>query len=66
MPIATILPIAIQLLEMTPQIVTGVEDFVASVEKLWGVATANTAPTAEEQATYDAALNAAHAALQAS
>lgn len=64
--IATLLPLVIQLLSMTPQIVSGAEDFVWSVETLWNVATAGNPPSADEQSQYDAALDAAHAALQAS
>ena len=64
--IATILPLIVQLLGMAPQIISGAEDFVSGIEKAWGVASSNTAPTADEQAQYDAALAAAHTALQAS
>lgn len=64
--IATLLPLIVQLLEMTPQIITGAEDFVSGIETAWSVASSNTTPTAAEQAQYDTALEAAHAALQAS
>lgn len=64
--IATLLPLIVQLLSLTPQIISGAESFVAGIEQAWSVATANTAPTADEQAQYDVALASAHAALQAS
>ena len=64
--IATLLPLVVQRLRMAPTLISGAEDFVAAIESAWGVATATAAPTAAEQAQYDAALASAHAALQAS
>ncbi len=59
MSIAALLPLLVSILSEAPSV-------VSSVESIWGLATATTAPTADEQATYDAALEAAHKALQAS
>lgn len=57
--IATLLPLIVGILTQLPQAIAG-------VEQIWQLATQTTAPTAEEQAAYDAALEAAHQALQAS
>ncbi len=64
--ISIILPIILQLLELAPQLVTGGERIVAAVQSIWEAATSNVAPTADEQAQYDAAIEASHAAFQAS
>lgn len=55
--IAAVLPLLVQILAALP-------GAVDSVHQIWTLATQTTAPTAEEQATYDAALEAAHKALQ--
>jgi hypothetical protein len=57
--LAALLPVLLNALLETPQI-------VAEVESIWTTATSSTAPTAEQQAAIDAALDAAHAKLQAS
>jgi hypothetical protein len=57
--IALLLPELITILSEAPSVIT-------NVQKIWDLATATTAPTADEQVAYDAALDAAHTALQAS
>jgi hypothetical protein len=57
--IANILPLLVSILSEIPQAID-------AVRQIWALATQTTAPTAEEQAAYDAALDAAHKALQAS
>ena len=57
--LAEIIPLITAILSAAPQV-------VAEVEAMWRVLTASTAPTTAEQATIDAALDAAHKALQAS
>jgi hypothetical protein len=57
--LAELIPLITSMLAAAPQIVT-------DVEALWKVLTAKTPPTAAEQASVDAALEAAHTALQAS
>jgi hypothetical protein len=64
--ISVILPIVLQLLELAPQLVTGGQAFIAAAQSIWETATSNVAATADEQAQYDAALEASHAAFQAS
>ena len=64
--ISVILPIVLQLLELAPQLITGGERIVAAVEDIWRTATSNVAATPEEQQQYADALDAAHAAFQAS
>ena len=57
--IATLLPLIVGILTEVPQAID-------AVRQIWALATQNAVPTAEEQAAYDAALDAAHKALQAS
>jgi hypothetical protein len=57
--LAEIIPILTAILAAAPQVVT-------EVEAAWKLLTATTAPTTDEQAAIDAALEAAHKALQAS
>lgn len=57
--VATVLPLLLQILESLP---SAVED----VKNIWATATSQEAPTAEQQAQVDAALEAAHKALQSS
>jgi len=57
--IATLLPLLVSILGQLPSA-------IAAVENIWSLATQTTAPTPAEQAQYDAALDAAHKALQAS
>lgn len=57
--IASLLPVLVSILTEAPQVID-------SVKSIWALATQTTAPTADEQATFDDALDAAHAALQAS
>lgn len=59
MPIAALLPLLTSILAAAPQVI---ED----VKQIWALATSSTAPTADEQAQIDTALDAAHKALQAS
>jgi hypothetical protein len=57
--IAAVLPLLLQLLQETPELV---ED----VKTAWGLLTSSTPATTDQQAQIDAALDAAHTALQAS
>lgn len=57
--IAVLLPLLVSILGEAPQL-------IASVQSIWTLASQTTAPTADEQAAFDAALDAAHKALQAS
>jgi len=57
--VAVVLPVALQLLEDTPALIGEVQQFADLLKS-------NNALTAEQQAQIDAALQAAHAALQAS
>jgi hypothetical protein len=57
--IAAVLPVLIKLLEKDPQL-------AGYVKEAWGALTARDQPTAEQQAQMDAALEAAHKALQES
>lgn len=59
MPIAALLPLLIQILAAMPQT-------IESVREIWDLFTRETAPTPEERAAFDAALEEAHKALQAS
>ena len=56
--IAGMIPVLLEILQAAPGI-------VSSVEKLWEMVKANEAPTPEQQAQIDAALDAAHKELQA-
>jgi hypothetical protein len=64
MPIAAILPLLTQLLGLAAQAAVDGPKIVESVKSIWSVATSSTPPSADEQAEYDAALDAAHQALQ--
>lgn len=66
MPIAAILPLLTQLLALAAQAAEDAPSIIASVKSIWSVATSKAPPTTDEQAAYDAALDAAHQALQAS
>ena len=57
MPIATILPILVSILGQAPQVID-------SVKRIWDLLTQTSAPTADEQAQFDAALDAANKAVQ--
>lgn len=59
MPIATLIPLLVEILGALP-------GAVDSVRQIWRLATQTTAPTADEQAQMDAALDAAHRVLQQS
>lgn len=57
MVIADLLPLLVTIL-------TNIPAAVESVHNIWNLATQDTAPTADEQSAMDAALDAAHQALQ--
>ena len=57
--LTTLLPTLLGLLQMTPSLVTEIEQVI-------GFLKGGNPPTPEQQATIDAALDAAHQALQAS
>jgi hypothetical protein len=57
--LTALIPILTAILTEAPQV-------VSEIENVWKLLTATTAPTAAEQQAMDDALNAAHAALQAS
>lgn len=59
MDIAAFIPLLTAILEAAPQV-------VAEIEAVWNMLTQQTAPTADQQAQIDAALKAAHEALQQS
>ena len=59
MSIAEWLPIIMSMLSKAPKV-------IEEVKQIWALLTQATAPTADEQAAFDAALDAAHKALQAS
>jgi hypothetical protein len=58
--LVTLLPTLLGLLQMAPQLVTEIEQVIGWLKGNGAV------PTADQQAQIDAALDAAHAALQAS
>lgn len=60
MPYASIIALLEALLELIPQ----VPELIAGVETAIGLLQSDAEPTPEEQATLDAALDAAHKALQ--
>jgi hypothetical protein len=62
MPIATI----IALIEALAQFAPKIPEIVTAVETAVGLLKSGTPPTADQQAQFDAALTAAHNALQAS
>jgi hypothetical protein len=64
MPIATILPLVLEALKMAPQLVSTGREVVDGAKQIWAAVTAENPPTADQQAEYDAALDAAHRALQ--
>ena len=55
--IATILPLVVSILGQLPQALD-------AARTIWDLATKEEAPTAEEQAAFDAALEEAHQAVQ--
>lgn len=57
--LTAMLPVLLQLLEETPAL-------VADVKQAWDLLSTQTPPTPEQQSQIDAALDAAHAKLQAS
>jgi hypothetical protein len=57
--IATLLPLLVSILTELPQA-------IEAAKEVWALATQTTAPTPAEQTAFDAALDKAHAALQAS
>jgi Flp pilus assembly pilin Flp len=62
--IAELLPVLLALLREAPALVATGAEVVEGVKKIWAGVTAEVPPTADEQAEYDAALLAAHTALQ--
>jgi len=64
--IAAILPIALELLKEAPAAIEVGGEIIDGVKKIWNGVAAVNPPTADQQAQYDAALRAAHEALQAS
>lgn len=65
-PLAVLLPLVIQLIEMAPGLIKTGRRAVEVAQDIWEEATSNEAPTDEERARYQAALEATHAAFQAS
>ncbi len=61
-----ILPIVLQLLALAPQFITGGQRIIEAAKSIWEGAQSDVVATPEEQAQYDAALETAHAELQAS
>jgi len=57
--------VLLALLAAVTQLAPQIPEVIAGVETAIRLAQSNTAPTAEEQATIDAAFEAAHAAFQA-
>lgn len=55
--LTAVLPVLLQLVEETPAL-------VAEVQQAWQLLTSSTAATADQQASIDAALDAAHQKLQ--
>lgn len=66
MPIATLLPLLVQLLGLAAQAAQDAPAIIASIRSIWDVATASSPPTPEQDAEYRTALDEAHRALQAS
>lgn len=64
MNIDTMLPLLTQLLALAASAAEDGPKIVASIKNIWTVVTATTPPTADQAAEYDAALDAAHQALQ--
>lgn len=63
---SAIISAAITVLQNAPALVSGVQEAIAAGKQLWDIATNDTPPTDDQLAQYDAALQAAHKALQAS
>lgn len=63
--IAMLLPLALEMLKLAPQIAADAPLFVQGIEQAWKVATAHEAPTADQLAQYQAALDETYQALQA-
>lgn len=57
MPIASLLPLLLQVMAVLPEAIDG-------VQSIWSVATAKEPPTHAQQTEYDRALEEAHRALQ--
>lgn len=57
--LTAVLPVLLQLLEETPAL-------IGDVKQAWTLLSSQTLPTADQQSQIDAALDAAHAKLQAS
>lgn len=63
--LTAVLPALLQLLEEAPTLIADGEAVVAEVRQAWALLSSQAAPTADQQAQIDAALDKAHAALQA-
>jgi hypothetical protein len=64
MDFAAALAFVVELIKYAPQIKDGAEDIIEGAKQVWAGLTAETPPTDQQQAEYDAALKAAHEALQ--
>lgn len=64
--LAVVLPLILQLLEMAPGFIASGRKLIDAAEAMWDDVTSEEEPTPEEQAQYAAALDASHAAFQAS
>ena len=66
MGVSAIISAAITVIQNAPALISGVKEAIDAGKQLWDIATAEAAPTEDQLAQYDAALKAAHEALQAS
>lgn len=56
----------IELIKQAPQLIQTGQQVVEGAQQIWDTVTSETAPTDEQQAEYDRALQEAHDALQRS
>lgn len=62
--IATLLPILLEVLAAAPKVIDEAPAVIKSVKHVWHLATQKEAPTDDERARFDAALEETHKALQ--
>lgn len=66
MEISVILSLLIEIMQHAPQLKQGAEDVISGAERMWDGLSKNQPPSDVQLAQYDAALKAAHDALQRS
>jgi hypothetical protein len=60
------IPLVIELVKYAPTLIKGGMEIIDAAQDMWVTLTAEEPPTPEQQAEFDAALEAAHHALQES